>query len=89
MMPKMLRPDAKGRITLGQLANGISGFLMTETEDHKIILEPYAEIPLNEKWLYENKAALNAVKQGLKEAAAGKVSEMGDFTKYIEDDIEK
>ena len=40
MLPKMVRPDAKGRITLGHLAKGVSGYTVTETSDHKIILAP-------------------------------------------------
>lgn len=84
----MVRPDSKGRISLGHLADGISGFMITETKDHKIILEPYTEIPAREKWLFDNKIALNKVKKGLKEAADGKVSKKGNFEKFVDDDIE-
>jgi len=45
MFRKMVRPDSKGRITLGRLAAGISGFSVTVDKGNKIILEPYAEIP--------------------------------------------
>jgi hypothetical protein len=86
MLPKMLRPDSKGRITLGHLADGVSGFSMQVTEDHKIILEPYTEIPAKEKWLFNNKKALKGVKRGLKDAAEGRVSSLGSFSKYLEDD---
>lgn len=88
MLHKMVRPDAKGRITLGHLADGVSGFFVTKTSDHKIILEPYAEIPAKEKWLFDNKDALKKVKQGLKDAAAGHLSEKGSFAKFLKDDIE-
>lgn len=88
MTLRMVRPDSKGRITLGRLAEGISGFTVTETEDHKIILEPYAEIPAREKWLFSNTLALGKVKQGLKEAKEGKVSKKGSFAKFADDDIE-
>lgn len=88
MKRKMVRPDSKGRISLGHLADGISGFMITETKDHKIILEPYTEIPAREKWLFDNKIALNKVKKGLKEAADGKVSKKGNFEKFVDDDIE-
>ncbi|MEI8295058.1 MAG: hypothetical protein WCG04_00850 [Alphaproteobacteria bacterium] len=52
---KLLRPDSKGRICLGSLAKGISGFKVTVEENtQNIILSPYAEIPLKEKWLFDN-----------------------------------
>ena len=79
MLNKMLRPDSKGRITLGHLANGISGFSVTLDKNNRIILEPYAEIPAQEKWLFDNKTALNKVKQGLKDSAAGRVSKRSGF----------
>ncbi len=55
MMQKIIRPDAKGRITLGRLSNGVSGYVITETKDHKLILTPYIEIPARSKWLFEKK----------------------------------
>ncbi|MEY3182273.1 MAG: hypothetical protein RLZ35_258 [Pseudomonadota bacterium] len=58
MLQKFVRPDSKGRITLGHLADGISGYALTQTNDRKIILEPYTEIPVNEKWLFSNKKDL-------------------------------
>lgn len=85
-MSKMLRPDAKGRITLGPLAEGVSGFSVTVTEDHKIVLEPFSEIPTREKWLYENKKALASVKKGLDDAAAGRVKSKGSFAKFTKEE---
>ncbi len=88
MQPKILRPDSKGRITLGQvLTQGVSGFKMTETKDHKIILEPYAEIPAYEKWLFNNKVALKQFEQGLIEVEQGKVLSKGTFSKFLDDEI--
>lgn len=74
-----LRPDAKGRITLGKLAEGISSFHVTQDADGRLILEPYTEIPAREAWLFTNTASLNAVKQGLKESAEGKATYLGSF----------
>jgi hypothetical protein len=86
MQVKMLRPDSKGRITLGHLADGVSGFALTQTKDHKIILEPYSEIPTREKWLFNNKLAMKKVNEGLDDAAAGRVVKKGSFSKYVDDD---
>lgn len=86
MTIKMVRPDAKGRITLGHLADGVSGFAVTKDKDNRIILEPYTEIPFSERWLFENKPALNKVKQGLKDSALGRVSARESFAHYINED---
>ena len=65
---KMVRPDKKGRITLGHMADGVSSFAVTY-EDERIILEPFIDVPAREMWLYANKSALAQVKQGLKECS--------------------
>jgi hypothetical protein len=83
---KVVRPDAKGRIVLGVLAKGVSSFSVTQDKDHRIILEPNVEIPAREKWLFENKSALQSVKQGIKDAVGGRVSSRGSFAKYAKED---
>jgi hypothetical protein len=83
-----LRPDAKGRINLGKLAQGISSFRVRRTEDGSIILEPFSEIPAREKWLFDNKTALGAVNGGLKQAAAGQNRSLGSFAQYADEDID-
>ena len=35
-----LRPDAKGRITLGKLAEGVSSYRVRKQPDGKLVLEP-------------------------------------------------
>ena len=89
MLPKIVRPDAKGRITLGQeLTRNVSGYTLTETKDHKLLLEPRVEILAHEKWLFESEVALEKIKRGLKDAAEGRVSSKGSFSEFINDDIE-
>lgn len=81
-----VRPDSKGRITLGKLAEGVSSFKVSEQPSGGLLLEPMVEIPAQEKWLFENKAALNSVKKGLTESAQGKVRSRGSFSKYTKED---
>ncbi len=83
-----LRLDTKGRIALGKLALGVSSFHATTDERGRIILEPYAEIPACEKWLFDNKPALAAVKKGLSQAAAGRVKLRGSFARFANDEID-
>ncbi len=80
-----VRPDSKGRIALGAFAKGISSFRIHQEKDGRLILEPFKEIPAREAWLYKNTEALEMVRTGLAEAKAGKVSKLGDFSKYIKD----
>lgn len=83
---RFLRPDSKGRITLGSLAHGASSFKVTcEKATKRIILEPYTEIPLQEKWLFENKEALGRVQRGLRDSAQKKLKDRGSFSKYMHD----
>jgi len=57
----ILRPDSKGRIALGEIANRVSSYRVTVEKDGKVTLEPYAEIPLSEKWIFEDKELLEKV----------------------------
>lgn len=63
MNDMMLRPDAKGRIALGELAKGVSSYKITEGDDGQLILTPYAEVPYSEKWIFENPDLLEKFKQ--------------------------
>lgn len=83
-----LRPDAKGRITLGKLAEGVSSFRATIGENGTIVLEPFAEIPTRELWLYKNPKALAMVEEGLRQSARGETVYRGSFAKYANDDID-
>lgn len=82
-----VRPDNKGRITLGhRRTEGISGFKLEQRSDGVIVLYPQQEIPAREAWLWKNKAALASVMRGLDESAAGKTSDWKeDFTRFVVD----
>jgi hypothetical protein len=69
-----LRPDAKGRITLGKLAEGVSSYRARRQADGRIMLEPFVEIPADERWLYENEKALESVRRGLTDVKAGRLT---------------
>ena len=83
-----IRPDAKGRINLGKLAKGVSSFRAYRADDGNIILEPYAEVPARETWLFDNPAALEAVKTALKQAAEGKTRRRGSFAAHVDETID-
>jgi hypothetical protein len=80
--------DARKRISLAKLLPDyeICSFRVY-TEGDKIILEPMAEIPARELWLYKNPRALKEVQEGLQQSKEGKVRKRGSFAKYAKDDI--
>lgn len=82
----VLRPDSKGRITLGVLAKGVSSFVVSKQDDGRLTLEPYKEIPAREAWVFESPEAIGKVRQGLADAAAGRLRNRGDFSRYAEDE---
>ena len=82
---RVVRPDAKGRIVLGNLARGISSFRVTVDRHNNIVLEPFSEVPAREKWLFDNPEALSSVRRGLLDAAQGRVVEGGSFAHFVEE----
>ena len=81
-----VRPDAKGRVTLSKLTEGISSFNVSKDAEGRLLLEPMVEIPAREKWLYDNPKALASVRRGLADAKAGRTKSLGSFAKYIDED---
>jgi hypothetical protein len=81
---KKVRPDSKGRVPLGKIAEGVSSYTVTR-DGGRIILEPNVEIPASEKWLWDNKAALHQVQKGLQDSAAGRIKSRGSFSKFMDD----
>ena len=62
MADVFLRPDSKGRISLGKIANNVSSYKMTVKENGQLLLEPYVEIPLSDKWVFEDKDLIDKLK---------------------------
>ena len=67
----ILRPDSKGRINLGELAQGVSSYRVSLGENGSLTLNPYLEIPFTEKWIFENKEILEKVKQQVQQENVG------------------
>lgn len=80
--------DARKRVSLAKLLPDyeVCSF-RAYTEGDKIILEPMAEIPAHELWLYKNPQALKDVQEGLQQSKEGKLRKRGSFAKYAQDDI--
>jgi hypothetical protein len=75
-----VRPDSKGRITLGKLTRGVSSFAVAVESSGRIVLEPFVEVPASERWLFENPEALKRVRRGLADSEAGRTISLGSFS---------
>lgn len=75
-------PDSKGRVTLGKLAAGVSSYAVQVDDDGRVLLEPYAEVPARERWLFANKTARASLARGLADAAAGTLRPLGSFARF-------
>jgi len=78
-----VRPDSKGRITLGKLAEGVSSYTVSADPQGRLILEAFAEVPAREQWLFKNKVARESVKRGIADAAAGRTRSLGAFRRFV------
>ena len=87
-MLKKCRPDAKGRIALGEYAKGVSRFTIEIDKQDRIILDPNVEIPQREMWLHRNKSAKKSVNTGLEQASSGNLKSRPSYAKHSEDDID-
>lgn len=71
--------DSKGRLTLGEaFANRT---VIVEDRGNEIVLHLARVIPEGEAWLYDNPAALAAVRRGLKQARSRALSDGPDLAK--------
>ena len=70
MNESMLRPDAKWRVALGELAKGVSSYKISKNENGQITLTPYTEIPYSEKWIFENPDLLEEFKKHVEQNKA-------------------
>lgn len=62
-----LRPDSKGRLNLGDLAQGVSSYRVTKGENGSLTLKPYFEVSFEEKWIFDNEETLEKIKHQLQQ----------------------
>jgi hypothetical protein len=79
---RKVRPDSKGRIALGKLAEGVSSHLVRSGKDGSITLEPLSEVPARERWLYEDPESLARVRRGLADSKESRTRKAGSFSRY-------
>ena len=72
-----VKPDAKKRVVLSKLPlqEGITYHIYSNSLG-QIVLDPQVTVPASEVWLFKNPEAIASVRQGLSDAAKGRVSKI-------------
>jgi hypothetical protein len=89
LVARDVRPDSRKRVALGRALDDIdedASFNVYKDAAGRIILEPHVSIPASEAWLFRNGEAIESVRRGLEESAAGKAKRGGSFAKFATDD---
>lgn len=90
LIARDVRPDSRKRVALGRALADLEdvSFNVYRDEDGRIILDPQVSIPASEAWLFRNRTALDSVRRGLEEVAAGKAkaNSTGSFAEFADDD---
>ncbi|HTW07258.1 MAG TPA: hypothetical protein VME46_07100 [Acidimicrobiales bacterium] len=82
--------DDRGRVVLGKALKGMlhkpHRFAAFVNQVGQIVLDPLAEIPARERWIFENPEALVALREGVESARKGPLVDLGSFAKYDTDE---
>jgi hypothetical protein len=68
--------DERNRLTVGEILKGSKRIRLYRNDSGEVLLQPIAEIPASELWLFQNPEAINDVREGLRDASQGKVSRL-------------
>jgi hypothetical protein len=88
LVARDVRPDGRRRVALGKALKDFedASFNVYQDERGRIVLDPQISIPASEAWLYRNTDALESVRRGLEDAAAGRTKSLGSFARFADDD---
>ncbi|MEG4284727.1 hypothetical protein QUB68_16485 [Microcoleus sp. A006_D1] len=75
--------DRQGQLSLN-IETKSTEYRVLVNEAGQILLDPIANIPDREQWLWQNPEALASVQRGLQQAAKGEVHDLGDFSEYAD-----
>ncbi len=74
---KNVKPDAKRRVVLpAVLVREDILYHIYTNSDGQIVLDPQVTIPASEAWVFNNSDVLALVRQGLSDAAEGRISKV-------------
>ncbi len=66
--------DGRNRLTIGEILKGSKRIRLYQNDSGEVLLQPIAEIPVSELWLFQNPEAISDVREGLRDASQGNVS---------------
>ena len=87
VLKDIIRPDERGRITLGSLSKAKTYKVMIN-DAGQILLNPVVTIPERELWLWHNSSALAAVGRGIEQVAKQETYDLGSFAQYADLEVE-
>jgi len=68
--------DDRKRLTLGDLLKEFKRVKLYRNDRGELLLRPVVEVPASEAWLFENRKALESELDGIRDAAAGRISKL-------------
>jgi hypothetical protein len=68
--------DERNRLTVGEILKGCKRIRLYRNDSGEVLLQPIAEIPASELWLFQNPEAISYVREGLRDAVQGNVSRL-------------
>jgi len=68
--------DERNRLTVGEILKGSKRVRIYQNDSGEVLLQPRAEIPASELWLFQNPEAINEIREGVRDASQGKVSRL-------------
>jgi hypothetical protein len=81
--------DDRGRIAIGRVGvRRDDRYAIAVSDDGEILLTPLASVPKRELLVWENKELRMSLASALANSAAGNVTDLGDFTQYVDDDVD-
>ena len=83
----MAKRDSRGHIAVGAHDGG-EQYSVSRNAHGQYLLTPVVNISAHEAWLYNNPDAIESIRNGLADVAAGRVHEAGSFAQYADADDE-
>jgi hypothetical protein len=82
LVTEIQKPDSKKRLSIGMAMEDPPAGYNIYKNSFGHVLDPVMAIPAHEAWLFENKPALDSVRRGLADSAAGRTKDLGSFAKH-------
>ena len=79
IIKKSISTDRQGQLSLN-LETKSTEYRVLVNEAGQILLDPIANIPDREQWLWQNPQALASVQRGIQQAAKGEVHDLVDIS---------